>query len=168
MCYTGEDICDTVGKVKKRCDNAWIAFGKSGVLTYKCSLADDKKTKLYVEDKAAYETCDVICAPSDEPGQDACIENELVEGGCSTYNQIVCTSSLGHAGGCALIDGKQACHEGKCTTVNEISDERCEGSGWYSVASYNKCVEADDGSLVIVRTSRECMNGCNAAGTACR
>ena len=104
-CYTDTAACTNIGDTKKLCDDSLSFIGVYGVSTYKCTLADDQTTKIYVEDAAAYEECDVIC----DPEQNACIENEVVEGKCSKLEEATCKYQYE---GCALVGGKAMCHDG--------------------------------------------------------
>lgn len=161
-CYNDAAACETIGDTMKLCDDSLSFIGAYGVSTYKCTLADDQTTKIYVEDAAAYEDCDVIC----DPEQNACIENEAVEGKCSTLEEATC--KYNQYVGCALVGGKAMCHDGACDTEGAISNQKCDtyDSGVY--ATLNKCVKADDGTFVFEYYEEKCADGCNEEGTACK
>ena len=160
-CYTDTAACTNIGDTKKLCDDSLSFIGVYGVSTYKCTLADDQTTKIYVEDAAAYEECDVIC----DPEQNACIENEVVEGKCSKLEEATCKYQYE---GCALVGGKAMCHDGACQTEGAISNQVCDTYEVGVYATLNKCVKADDGTFVLDYSEEECEDGCNDEGTACK
>ena len=166
VCYTDGNVCTTEGDVVKACDGSWAMFGFYGLSTYKCSAADDGETKIYVEDEEAYEVCDEICDPGDEGGTPACVADEVVEGECSLGNQIDCEYYYGFKG-CVLIGGEPMCHDGACTTKDEVSNKSCQPYEDMYYESYNTCIEADNGSLVLEYSEADCATVCNADETAC-
>ena len=161
-CYNDAAACTNIGDTMKLCDDSLSFIGAYGVSTYKCTLADDQTTKIYVEDAAAYEDCDVIC----DPEQNACIENEAVEGKCSTLEEATC--KYNQYIGCALVGGKAMCHDGACDTEGAISNQVCASLDVGVYAAFNQCIQADDGTFVLEYYEEKCADGCNEEGTACK
>ena len=161
-CYNDAAACTNIGDTMKLCDDSLSFIGAYGVSTYKCTLADDQTTKIYVEDAAAYEDCDVIC----DPEQNACIENEAVEGKCSTLEEATC--KYNQYVGCALVGGKAMCHDGACDAEGAISNQVCASLDVGVYAAFNQCIQADDGTFVLEYYEEKCADGCNEEGTACK